>query len=121
MVAETDAPVSDPAGYVVPPAVEKRLSVAAPLPDSVAVALVVGTKTASKEQVFEMTFEYEALVDPTGPFLSAYTQPMNWKPEAAVAVKVYVSPLVRLLPVDPEVIAVPFALTAPDDAPPNVV
>jgi hypothetical protein len=79
-------------------------------------------KTASKEQACEMTFEYEALVVPVGPLASAYAQPMNLKPEAAVAVNVYVSPLVRGLPVDdPVTIAVPFALTAPDDAPPNVV
>ena len=62
-----------------------------------------------------------ALVEPTAPFASAYAQPMNWKPEEAVAVNVYVSPLVRLLPVAPNVIAVPFALTDPVDAPPNVV
>jgi hypothetical protein len=78
-------------------------------------------KTASKEHSFEMTLENVALVDPTGPLLSAYTQHKNLKPEAAVAVNEYVSPLIRLLPVDPAVIAVPFALTAPDDAPPNVV
>ena len=68
-----------------------------------------------------MTFEYEALVVPVGPLASAYAQPINLKPEAAVAVNVYVSPLVRGLPADPMTIAVPFASTAPDDAPPNVV
>ena len=76
-MALTDAPVRDPAGFVVPPAVLKRLRVAAPLPDGVAVVLVVGMKIASKEQDCEMTFENEALVDPTGPFMSAYAQPMS--------------------------------------------
>jgi hypothetical protein len=121
IVALIDAPVRDPAGVVSPPAVAKRLIVAAPLPDGVAVVFVVGMKTASKEQACEMTFEYEALVVPVGPLASAYAQPMNLKPEAAVAVNVYVSPLFRGLPVDPMTIAVPFASTAPDDAPPNVV
>ena len=65
------------AGVVVPPAVPKRTSVDAPLPDVVAVTLVVGTKTASKEQGAEMTFVKVALVVPLGPVASAYTQPMN--------------------------------------------
>ena len=65
------------AGVVVPPAEPKRASVDAPLPDVVAVMLVVGTKIASKEQAAEMTFVKVALVVPLGPVASAYAQPMN--------------------------------------------
>ncbi len=43
IVAEMDAPVVDPAGLVVPPLVAKRVNVDAPLPDVVAVVLLVGT------------------------------------------------------------------------------
>ena len=57
MVAEMDAPEVDPAGLVVPPPVAKRVNVDAPLPDDVAVVLVVGTKTASKEQAAVMVLE----------------------------------------------------------------
>ncbi len=74
----TDAPVRDPTGAVVPPAVAKTASADDPLPDGATVVLLVGTKIASKEQVPERTFENVALVDPTAPFVSAYAQPMNW-------------------------------------------
>jgi len=47
--------------------------------------LVVGMKTASREQAFEITLEYGLFVDPTGPFLSAYTKHTNCQPEEAVA------------------------------------
>jgi hypothetical protein len=73
----TDAPVIAPAGSVCPPLVAKTVSVAAPLPEVVAVVLVVGTQTASKEHVAEMTLLYEAAVDATGPEASAYTQHKN--------------------------------------------
>lgn len=77
MTPLTDAPVSDPAGDVVPPAAAKRLIADVPLPDVVAVVLVVGMKIASKEQAAEITFVKVALVVPDGPLASAYAQPMN--------------------------------------------
>jgi hypothetical protein len=70
---------------VVPPLDAKRVSADAPVPDDVPVVLVVGTKTASREQGFEITFEYGLLVDPTGPVLSAYTKHKNFQPVEAVA------------------------------------
>ncbi len=71
IVAETDAPDVDPAGLVVPPLVAKRVNVDVPLPDAVAVVLLVGTKTASKEQAAEMVLVYGLSVDATGPDTSA--------------------------------------------------
>jgi hypothetical protein len=122
IVALIDDPVKMvPAGVVVPPSVAKRVSVDVPLPDVVAVALVVGTKIASKPQGAVMTFVKVALVVPLAPLASAYAQPMNWKPEAAVAVNWYVSPVIRAFPAELSTIAVPFASTAPVVAPPNVV
>ena len=118
MTPLTDAPESDPAGLVVPPAVAKRVSVDEPLPDDVAVVLVVGMKSASKEQAAEITLVNVALVDPVGPVASAYAQPINCQPEEAVAVNVYVSPVIRALPAAPAVNAVPFAET---ELKPNVV
>jgi len=73
------------AGVVVPPADAKRLIVDAPVPDDVPVVLVVGMKTASREQGFEITFEYGLRVEPTAPVLSAYTKHTNCQPEEAVA------------------------------------
>jgi hypothetical protein len=67
----TDAPLVDPVGLVVPPAVAKRVIVDAPLPDDVPVVLVVGMKTASKEQAAEITIEYGFLVEPTAPLAAA--------------------------------------------------
>jgi hypothetical protein len=117
IVAETDAPDVFPAGLVVPPLVAKMVNVDVPLPDAVAVVLLVGTKTASKEQAAEMVLVYGLLVDAVGPDASAYTKHRNWKPDEAVAWNFSVLPLVKVL-LAPDVMAVPFAVT---DCVPNVV
>ncbi len=117
IVAEKVAPDVDPAGLVVPPAVAKMVNVDVPLPDVVAVVLLVGTKTASKEQVAVRVLVYGLSVDAIGPVAAAYTKHTNWKPDEAVAWNFSVSPLVKVVVV-PEVMAVPFAVT---DFVPNVV
>jgi len=70
-VALTDAPLVDPVGLVVPPAESKRVIVADPLPDGVIVVLVVGMKTASKEQAAEITIGYGFIAEPTAPLAAA--------------------------------------------------
>lgn len=52
-----DMSVLGTAGLVVPPPDANRVNVDAPVPDDVPVVLVVGMKTASREQGFEITFE----------------------------------------------------------------
>lgn len=117
IVAETDAPDVFPAGLVVPPLVAKMVNVDVPLPDVVAVVLLVGTKTASKEQAAEMVLVYGLSVDAAGPDASAYMKHRNWKPDEAVAWNFSVLPLVKVL-LAPNVMAVPFAVI---DCVPNVV
>lgn len=74
IVPLTDAPAIVPAvdpAAVFPPLDEKSVIADAPLPDTVAVSLGDGMKTASIEQDWLMACENGLSVDATGPFASA--------------------------------------------------